>query len=57
MLLVQLFDQGIWLAQELVHEEDLKALEDDYVKQGYEILYERVASCDSTNYAAHLNNQ
>jgi hypothetical protein len=44
MLLVQLFDQGIWFAQELVHEEDLKALEDVYAKQGYEILYERVAS-------------
>ena len=42
MLLVQLFDQGIWFAQELVHEEDLKALEDEYAKQGYEFLYERV---------------
>ena len=49
MLIVQLFDQGIWLAQELVHEEDFKALEYVYAKQGYEILYERVRTLQASS--------
>jgi hypothetical protein len=64
MLLVQLFDQGTWFAQELVHEEDLKALEDEYAKQGYEFLYERVwplqtssVTCDSSGSNLRTTNQ
>jgi hypothetical protein len=64
MLLVQLFDQGIWFQQELVHEEDLKALEGEYAKQGYQLLYERVwplqtssAFCDSSGSRVRLTNQ
>lgn len=49
MLLLQLFDQGIWFAQELVHEEDLKALEDDYAKQGYELLSEHVRTLHASS--------
>ena len=64
MLLVQLFDQGIWFGQDLIHEEDLKALEDEYAKQGYELLYERVwplqtssAVCDGSGSNLRLTNQ
>ena len=64
MFLVQLFDQGIWIDQELVHEEDLNALEDNYAKQGYQLLCERVrplqassAICDSSGCRVCLTSQ
>jgi hypothetical protein len=64
MFLVQLFDQGIWIDQELVHEEDLNALEDNYAKQGYQLLCERVrplqassVTCDSSGSNLRTTNQ
>ena len=42
MVLVQVFDQGVWISQELIEARDLKALEDAYALQGYECRSERV---------------
>ena len=48
MYLVQLFDQGCWVAQELVHEEDLIALEDNCAKHGYALRSEPVCPLDAS---------